>query len=116
MELDKELKQSMIESTRRYLEEKSIPYRFIKIRNGVPVVIVDIETFYSIIDRNLENDGIYGRYLAQGSNGWSAYMRTQSQTRYQMHENLTEYQASCIITETDFGRKPKLTRYAMGVL
>lgn len=115
MELDKELKQSMIESTRRYLAEKSIPYRFIKIRNGLPVVIVDIDTFYSIIERNLEDDGIFGRYLAQGEKGWSAYMKTESQTKWQMHENLTEYQASCIITETDFGRKPKLTRYAMGV-
>ena len=115
MELDKELKQSMMESTKRYLEENSIPYRFIKIRNGVPVVIVDIKTFYDIIDRNLGKETIFGRYLAQGEKGWSAYMRTDQQTRWLMHENLTEYQASCIITGTEFGRKPKLSRYAMGV-
>ena len=115
MELDKELKQSMIESTRRYLEERSIPYRYIKIRAGVPVVIVDIDTFYSIIDRNLGEGGIYGRYLAQGEKGWSAYMKTESQTHYQIHENLTEYEASCIITDKQYGRKPRFTRYVMGV-
>lgn len=114
MELDKELKQSMIESTRRYLEEESIPYRFIKIRNGVPVVIVDMDTFHSIIYLKLRNR-IYGRYLAQGNNGWAVFMRTQAHPCYQMHENLTEYQASCIVTETEYGRKTKSSRYAMGV-
>ena len=116
MELDKELKQSMIDNARSYLDEKSIPYRFITIRRGIPVVIVDIDTFYKIIDRNLEGKGILGRFIAQGENGWSAYMKTDEKTGYQLMENLTEYQASCFITETEYGRKPKLSRYAMGVI
>lgn len=116
MELDREIKQSMIDGTRDYLDKKSIPYRFITIRKGLPVVIVDMDTFYKIIDRNLESGGIIGRFIAQGERGWSAYMKTEEKTGYQLMENLTEYQASCFITETEYGRKPKLSRYAMGVI
>jgi len=114
MELDTDIKQSLIESSRSYLKEKNIPYRYITIRRGIPVVILDEEVFYQLIDRNLEGDSIQGCFLTQGEQGWSAYKRNDTESRYQLKENLTEYQASCWITDMEYGRKPKLTRYAMG--
>lgn len=114
MELDKELKETMIQSCRDYLTTKKVPYRFITIRNGTPVVIVDDSTFYSILDRNLEGDCIEGRFLAQGENGWSAYVKEDSHSRFKLKDNMTEYQASCFIQGIEYGRKPKTTRFAMG--
>ena len=116
MELDREIKQTMIESSRQYLKDKSVPYRFITIRSGIPVVILDVKEFYKVIDRNLEGDCIEGRFLSQGENGWNAYIKEGGQSRYNLKEGMTEYQAACYITGTEFGRKPKTTRYAMGVL
>ena len=116
MELDREIKQSMIESSKKYLKDKSVPYRFITIRGGLPVVILDIKDFYSVIDRNLDGDCIEGRFLSQGENGWNAYIKEGAQSKYNLMEGMTEYQASCYITGAEFGRKPKTTRYAMGVL
>lgn len=115
MELDTDIKQSLIEASRNYLKEKHIPYRFITIRRGIPVVIVSEDVFYQeIINRNLEGDTVKGHFLTQGEKGWSAYKRTDEESRFQLKENLTEYQASCWITDTEYGRKPKLSRYAMG--
>lgn len=114
MELDKELKQTMIQSSKDYLRSKKIPYRFITIRNGHPVVIVDNSTFYDIMGRNLEGDCIEGRFLAQGENGWAAYVKEDSESRFRLKEDMTEYQASCFIQGIEYGRKPKTSRFAMG--
>ena len=115
MELDKDIKQSLIDTSKSYLKEKGIPYRFIAIRRGTPVVIVDEDTFYQeIIDRSLKGDPVKGCFLTQGERGWAAYKRTDEESRYQLKENLTEYQATCWITDIEYGRKPKLTHYAMG--
>lgn len=116
MELDREVRDSMIQSSKEYLNDKKIPYRFITIRDGLPVIIVDNETFYGIIDRNLEGDSIEGRFLAQGEKGWSAYVKSDGKSRFTLQENMTEYQASCFIAGIEYGRKKKKTRFAMGVI
>lgn len=116
MELDKEIKEMMIQAKKDYLTQKNIPYRFIAIRGGSPVVIVDNDTFYKVIDRNLDGDTIEGRFLSQGENGWSAYVRDGEQSRYRLKEDMTEYQASCFIQGIEYGRKPKTSRFAMGVI
>lgn len=114
MELDKEIKQTIIRESRKYLEGKRIPYRHITIRNGIPVVIVDERVFYNILDKNLDGDRIIGRYIAQGNNGWSAYKRDDAESSFNLKESMTEYQATCWVTDQEFGRKPKTSRYAMG--
>lgn len=116
MELDKELRQSIIQSKRDYLSEKNIPYRLIVIRDGSPVVIVDEKTFFSIIDRNLESDPIEGKFLSQGENGWLAYVKDGGKSRFTLKDNMTEYQASCFVQGIEYGRKPKTSRFAMGVI
>ena len=109
MQLDIEIKRTMIQSSKDYLSQASIPYRSIVIRRGIPVVIVDAETFEEILDRKMD-----GYYMAQSERGWSAYKKSDNELYPQYRENMTEYQASCWITDTEFGRKPKLTRYSMG--
>ena len=110
MELDIEIKRTMIQSSKDYLSQASIPYRCIVIRRGIPVVIVDAQTFDVLLDRKVD-----GHYMAQCGKTWSAYKKTDEQLKPQYVENMTEYQASCWITDTEYGRKPKLTRYATGV-
>lgn len=116
MELDREIKQTIIQSKKDYLTQKDIPYRSIAIREGNPIVIVDNTTFYKIIDRNLEGDTIEGRFLSQGENGWSAYVKERGESLYKLKEDMTEYQASCFILGIDYGRKPKTSRFATGVI
>lgn len=116
MELDKELKETMIQSSKDYLMTKKIPYRFITIRNGRPVIIVDNSTFYDIMDRNLEGDCIEGRFITQGEKGWAAFVKEDGESKFRLKEDMTEYQASCFIQGIEYGRKPKTTRFAMGEL
>lgn len=116
MELDREIRENIIQTKREYLTEKKIPYRFIVIRGGNPVVIVDDKTFYNIIDRNLEGDAIEGRFLSQGENGWLAYVKEGGKSRFTLKDEMTEYQASCFVQEIEYGRKPKTSRFAMGVI
>lgn len=114
MELDKEVKRKLIEDTKKYLKKKKVPYRFITIRDGLPVVIVDEDTFYKLLDRSLDGRCITGRFIAQGENGWSAYYSEDEMRSFNLMEGMTEYEASRFVLSQEFGRKPKTSRYAGG--
>ncbi len=114
MELDKEVKKKLIEDTKKYLNKKKVPYRYITIRDGVPVIIVDNDTFYKLLDRTLDGRCIVGRFITQGENGWSAYYSEDEFRKFNLMENMTEYEASRFVLSQEFGRKPKTSRYAGG--
>lgn len=116
MELDRELKDRIMDNMRSYLEDNNIPYRSITIRDGKPIVIVSNDILYRLMDTGLDDKRINGRFIAQGENGWAAYVSTDGAISYNFAENLTEYQASRFALGIDYGRKPKLSRYARAII
>ena len=113
MLLDEEIRETLVASTKRYLETLRIPFRFIKIRSGHPIVIVDRDTLYDIVDRSLTGHPIEGRYLAQGERGWIVYAESEDVSRRDFSERLSEVSATRYALGEDIGRTPKRGRYAM---
>ena len=116
MELDKEVKRMLIEDTKAYLTENRIPYRFITIRDGLPVTIVDYEIFNRILNGDRNGGKVIGRFIAQHQTGWSGYCCEDGMARFNIREKMTEYQATCFVIGQEFGRKPKTSRFATGVI
>ena len=116
MELDKEVKRMLIDDTKAYLTKNRIPYRYITIRDGLPVIIVDYNTFDRILNGDKNGGKIVGRFIAQGERGWSGYCCEDGLAKYNIREKMTEYQATCFVIGQQFGRKPRTTRFATGVI
>ena len=115
MELDKEIKRTLINDTKDYLKKHKIHYRYITVRGDMPVVVVDYDTFVNLLSGTADGGRIIGRFIAQTDNGWSAYISEDEYSNYRFCEKLTEYQATCFVIGQQFGRKPKMSRFAGGV-
>lgn len=113
MLLDEDVRTILVNKTRKYLKKMGIPFRFIKIRAGHPIVIVDRDVLYEIKDRSLTGTRITGRYLAQGEKGWIVYADTDALYKMDFSEKLSEVNATRLVLGEEIGRTPKRGRYAM---
>ena len=113
MLLDEDVRTILVNKTRKYLKKMGIPVRFIKIRSGHPIVIVDRDVLYEIKDRSLTGTRITGRYLAQGEKGWIVYADTDALYKMDFSEKLSEVNATRLVLGEEIGRTPKRGRYAM---
>lgn len=115
MKLDQDVQKRIVTSTKAYLKKNNVTFRFIKVRSGRPVVIVDRETLYDIVDRSIvRGRPILGRYLAQGEKGWLAVVHEQGKDpRRDLSEKLTEVTATKFVLGEPIGHGPRRGRYVM---
>lgn len=113
MRLDDDVRVRIVNRERRYLEDCNIPFNFIKVRDGHPIVIVDANTLYNIYHRHLYGETITGRFIALGEKGWIAYCHTEGEPRINLSEKLTEVNATRFVLGETIGHAPRRGRYAM---
>ncbi len=113
MKLDEDVRVRIVDREKNYLRENNVPFRFIKVRGGYPIIIVESDILYDIYDRHLFGDTLNGRYIAQSEKGWIAYCHIDGQTRINLSEKLTEVNATRFVLGETIGHAPRRGRYAM---
>lgn len=113
MRLDDDVRVRIVDREKRYLRENNIPFRFIKVRGGHPIVIVESDILYDIYNRHLYGSTLTGRFIAQGEKGWIAYCHTEGEPRINLSEKLTEVNATRFVLGETIGHAPRRGRYAM---
>lgn len=109
MRLDNDVKKRIIDRTKRYLKKNGIPYKYVKVRNGQSLIIVEKHVMDDIVTKGTAK----GRYMAETDKGWTVYVNDGKLVLVDTTEKLSEVNATRYALGDTIGHTPRKYRYMM---